>query len=201
MAAQLASMPLTPKTVHLCIDMQGLFAPGGPWPTPWMPKVLPVVEELAGRFPQRTVFTRFITPEKPQNMPGMWQRYFTRWRSTTRAELDPELLELLPPLARFTPPATVVDKTRYSAFAEPSLYRHLMERGADGLIITGSETDVCVLATVMDAVDLGFRVILVRDGVCSSSDEGHDALLTLYHRRFTEQIETVDATEILKHWS
>jgi hypothetical protein len=22
-------------TVHLCIDMQRLFAPGGPWSTPW----------------------------------------------------------------------------------------------------------------------------------------------------------------------
>jgi hypothetical protein len=27
-------------------------------------------------------------------------------------------------------------------------------------------------------VDYGSRVILVRDGVCSSSEEGHDALLT-----------------------
>jgi nicotinamidase-related amidase len=31
------------------------------------------------------------------------------------------------------------------------------------LTVTGSETDVCVLATVLDAVDLGYRVIVVRD--------------------------------------
>jgi len=30
-------------------------------------------------------------------------------------------LELLPPLAKLCPPATVIDKTRYSAFAEPHL--------------------------------------------------------------------------------
>jgi nicotinamidase-related amidase len=29
-----------------------------------------------------------------------------------------------------------------------------------------------VLATVLDAVDIGYRVIVVRDAVCSSSDEG-----------------------------
>jgi nicotinamidase-related amidase len=46
---------------------------------------------------------------------------------------------------------------------------------------------------------MDFRVILVRDGVCSSSDEGHDALLQLYHRRFSEQIETASA-EILARW-
>jgi hypothetical protein len=43
-----------------------------------MERVLPVVAEIAGRFPQRTVFTRFITPAKPEDMPGMWQRYYQR---------------------------------------------------------------------------------------------------------------------------
>jgi nicotinamidase-related amidase len=40
----------------------------------------------------------------------------------------------------------VIDKTRYSAFAQPHLLAHLRERAADALIVTGSETDVCVLA-------------------------------------------------------
>jgi nicotinamidase-related amidase len=106
--------PLTAKTVHLCVDMQRIFSPGGLWATPWMDRVLPVVTELASRFP--------------------------------------------------------------------------------------AETDVCVLATVLDAVDLGYPVILVRDAVCSSSDEGHDALLKVYHRRYSSQIETAEAEEILRHW-
>jgi nicotinamidase-related amidase len=74
-------------------------------------------------------------------------------------------------------PAIISDKTRYSAFAEPVLLAHLRERDAGELIVSGSETDVCVLATVLDAVDLGYRVIVVRDAVCSSSDEGHDMLM------------------------
>jgi nicotinamidase-related amidase len=201
MAAGLLPEPLTSRTVHLCIDMQNLFAPGGPWPTPWMERVLPIVVEIAARFPERTVFTRFITPKRPEDMPGTWQRYYTRWRETTRERIDPALLALLPPLAKLAPPAAVIDKTRYSAFAEPFLLAHLRERAADGLIVTGSETDVCVLATVMGAVDLGYRVILVRDAVCSSSDEGHDALLSLYHRRYSEQIETADAEEVLSRWN
>jgi nicotinamidase-related amidase len=201
MAPYLLSIPLTRNTVHLCIDMQRLFAPEGPWPTPWMPKVLPVISELAGRFPERTVFTRFITPERPEEMPGMWQRYYSRWRNTTRDYLDHEMLKLVTPLDTLSPPGTVIDKTRYSAFAEPHLHAHLMERGTDGLIITGSETDVCVLATVMGAVDFGYRVIVVRDAVCSSSDDGHEAMLDLFHRRYTEQIETADAEDILSNWN
>jgi nicotinamidase-related amidase len=68
------------------------------------------------------------------------------------------------------------------------------------LIVSRSETDICVLATVLDAVDLGYRVIVVRNAVCNSSDEGHDMLMRLYHARFTEQIETADAETILSRW-
>jgi nicotinamidase-related amidase len=110
------------------------------------------VEEIAGRFPERTVFTRFITPIRPDDLPGAWKNYYHRWHETTRERIDPALLDLLPTLNRLAPPAVVIDKTRYSAFAEPSLHRHLLERQADGLVITGSETDVCVLATVLGAV-------------------------------------------------
>ena len=53
---------------------------------------------------------------------------------------------------------------------------------------------------VLDAVDIGFRVIVVRDAVCSSSDEGHEMLMRLYHTRYTEQIETADAEAILSLW-
>lgn len=200
MSNALLPAPLTERTVHLCVDMQRIFSNEGPWAAPWMERVLPVVAEIAGRFPERTVFTRFITPHRPDDMPGTWRRYYEKWDETTRERLDPQLLELLPPLAKLVPPATVIDKTRYSGFAEPQLLHHLRERRADGVIVTGSETDVCILATVLGAVDLGIRVIIVRDAVCSSSDQGHDSLLQLYHRRYGEQIETADAETILSRW-
>jgi nicotinamidase-related amidase len=199
-ADDLFPYPLTPRTVHLCVDMQRIFSSEGPWATPWMGRVLPVVVEIAKRYPERTVFTRFITPSRAEDMPGMWQRYYTRWCQATREKLDPRLLELLPPLAAQCPPAIVVDKTRYSAFAGSDLLTHLQERQADGIIVTGSETDVCVLATVLAAVDLGYRVVVVTDAVCSSSDEGHDALMRLYRQRYSEQIEVADACTVLARW-
>jgi nicotinamidase-related amidase len=54
---------------------------------------------------------------------------------------------------------------------------------------------------VLDAVDIGYRVIVVRDAVCSSSDEGHEVLMRLYHTRYTEQIETADAEAVLARWN
>jgi nicotinamidase-related amidase len=98
------------------------------------------------------------------------------------------------------PPATVIDKKVYSAFAGTRLPAHLRQRGADALVISGSETDVCVLATVLGAVDHGYRVILLRDAVCSSSDAGHDALLEVYHGRYGMQIETAETETVLSAW-
>jgi len=59
---------------------------------------------------------------------------------------------------------------------------------------------VCVLATVLDAVDLGFRTIVVEDALCSSFDEGHDALMTLYRNRFSEQIELMSQAQVSELW-
>ena len=149
---------------------------------------------------QRTIFTRFMTPETADQLPGMWKRYYEKWRETTRAVIDPQLLDLLPALKTLVPPARVFDKTRYSAFAGTTLHQLLRQCEADTLIITGSETDVCVLSTVLSAVDLGYRVIVVTDAICSSSDAGHDALMTVYHERYSLQVETATAEEVLSSW-
>jgi nicotinamidase-related amidase len=109
------------ETIHLCIDMQQLFGPGAPWATPWMERVLPTVTEIVAAQPERTVFTRFIPPERPEEMPGMWQSYYRKWHNVTRQEMDSKWLDLMELLTKFTPPARVIDKTRYSAFAGTQL--------------------------------------------------------------------------------
>lgn len=199
MAVTTLAEPIT-DAVHLSIDMQSIFARGGVWETPWMERVLPIVVEIAGRYAARTVFTRFITPMNPTDRPGRWRRYFGKWHRATRAELRSSELELVPALQRFVPPSRVIDKPAYSAFAESSLAQFLLEKDVRTLVVTGAETDVCVLASILDAVDLGFRVVLVEDAVCSSSDAGHDALMTLYRTRFSEQIELIKSQQLPLLW-
>jgi nicotinamidase-related amidase len=200
MAKPFLRAPLPRNTVHLCIDMQRLFAEETPWHTPWMERVLPVVEAIAARHAEHTIFTRFIPPAEPQEMTGSWRRYFERWEEMTTNRLDPNLVELVEPLRRLSPPAAVLDKRYYSPFHGTSLAGSLRQQGVDTLVITGAETDMCVLAAVLDAVDLGLRVILPVDALCSSSDETHEGLLRLYRTRFSEQIETTTAESVLSSW-
>jgi nicotinamidase-related amidase len=89
---------LGPGAAHLCIDMQRLFSREGPWPTPWMERVLPMVIRLVERSPVRTVFTRFLTPATPEDMPGMWRVYYHKWAELTRSRIDPTTLDLMPEL-------------------------------------------------------------------------------------------------------
>ncbi|MBR0788466.1 cysteine hydrolase [Bradyrhizobium manausense] len=186
--------------VHLCIDMQNIFALGGLWQTPWMERVLPTIASIVSRYQVRTVFTRFITPQAPEDRPGQWQSYFRRWQQATRDQLPPFALDLVPALARYVPPVRIIDKPAYSAFSNPALASLLIEKGVGTVVVTGAETDVCVLSTVLSAVDLGFRVVLAEDALCSSSDVGHDALMTMYRTRFHGQVDLVTAEELIEFW-
>ena len=52
-----------------------------------------------------------------------------------------------------------------------------------------------------DAVDLEVEnAVIAVDAICSGSYRTHEALLTLYRERFSEQIETAESGEILAAW-
>ena len=192
--------PLTRSAGHLCIDMQEMFAQDTPWHTPWMQRVVLKVVQIAEAHPRETVYTRFIPPENPQDMLGSWRAFYERWPEMTTARIDPRLLELVRPLRELAAAGTVVDKRFFSPFHLTDLDRRLRKRGLDTLVVTGAETDMCVLAAVLDAVDLGYRVVIPIDAVCSSSDEMHQALIGLYRNRFSCQIETADTSLVLASW-
>jgi nicotinamidase-related amidase len=187
--------------VHLCVDMQRLFARGGLWETPWMERVLPSIAATVALCPERTVFTRFIPPQTADEAPGQWRHYYRRWSAATREKLELSQLDLVPELARYAPPAAIVDRPAYSAFHRSALAGFLAERHIGTLIVSGAETDVCVLSTVLAAVDLGYRVVIVEDGLCSSSDAGHDALMTMYRLRYTEQVDLITADLLPQVWA
>jgi nicotinamidase-related amidase len=89
----------------LCIDMQRMFAEDTPWQVEWMNEVLPQVEELAGRFPEKTIFPRFIPPVRAEGMPGAWQDYYRQLWMLTRKHTTAEMADLVPSLDHLIPVA------------------------------------------------------------------------------------------------
>jgi nicotinamidase-related amidase len=192
--------PIGETALHVCVDMQRLFAESTEWRTPWMDRVLPRVVALVEPRPERTIFTRFIPAIEPGAGTGTWRRYFERWSGMTLSRLPAGLIDLVPPLDRFVPPARVLDKPIYSPWLSTTLQASLRRHGIDTLVVSGGETEVCVLATVMGAIDYGHRVIIATDALCSSANSTHDAMLEIYRSRFGMQVETALVEEILDSW-
>jgi nicotinamidase-related amidase len=192
--------PLGPSAIHLCVDMQRMFAERTEWELPWLRRVLPNILAITAAHPRRTLFTRFITAKAPGQGAGMWRHYYTRWASMTIDQLGPDMVDLVPDLAAFVPPARLLDKYVYSPWTGSDLHMQLCDAGVDTVVVTGGETDVCVLSTMLGAIDWGFRAVLVTDALCGSADETHDAIMNIYHNRFGEQVETVTTQTLLDFW-
>jgi len=198
---QLRHGALGETAIHLCVDMQRMFAEATEWRMPWLERVLPNILSIASAHPEKTIFTRFIPAQKPGQGVGMWKHYYKRWSSMTIDELGPAMIDLVPDLASYVPPARTYDKHVYSPWTGSDLHHQLRSSGMDTVVITGGETDVCVLATMLGAIDWGFRTILAIDALCSSADETHDAMMNVYMNRFGEQVETVTTQTLLENWA
>ena len=182
---------------HLCIDMQRIFLEPGDWYCPDGLEILPAIRRLASHAPERSAFTRFITPATPEEAEGRWQHFYRHWSGVTRTALGDEVLELHAELLPLAAPERILDKATHNAFDSAAFESFVAGIRPSALILTGGETDVCVLATALSAVDRGVRVIVVGDAVASSDRASHRACLDLVYPRYDQQIEQATCAELL----
>ena len=92
-------------------------------------------------------------------------------------------------------------ETTHDAFDDAAFARHVTGLAPSALVLSGVETDVCVLATAMSAVDLGYRTVIAVDAVTSSVTESHQACLDHVYPRYDQQIELASVDQIISGWS
>lgn len=92
----------------------------------------------------------------------------------------------------------VITKHRYSAFSHTPLPLVLRATGASTLVITGVQTDVCVLSTARDALDHGVLPIVVADAVATTDQAAHQAALDSVRVRMGP---VVDSDDVIEAWS
>lgn len=194
------TVPFSKNALHVVIDMQRLFAEETEWHTPAIVAILPNVIKLTRARPSDTVFARFIVPQNADAAKGAWQNYYRRWSSVTLDAIDPAMLGLIAPLAAIAHERSIIDKQTYSIFGSEGFSERLQSASIDTLIFSGVETDVCVYASVLDAVDEGYRVVLAADALASSNAQAHDVVLATLAPRLSEQIEILSTDAILKLW-
>jgi maleamate amidohydrolase len=94
------------------------------------------------------------------------------------------------------PGEPVLNKLFASAFFGTPLSSLLAAAGCDSLIVTGASTSGCVRATVVDALQHGYRPVVPREAVGDRNPAAHDATLSDIDAKYGD-IASVD--EVLEH--
>ncbi len=67
-----------------------------------------------------------------------------------------------------------VEKRTQSCFRDPNFKSSFDALGRDQILLSGSETQICVLMTALDAVEAGYEVFVLGDGVTSRTARNVD---------------------------
>ncbi len=84
----------------------------------------------------------------------------------------------VPEITQHLPEHSLVEKTHFSA-CTPDFIDILSNIKRKQVIITGSETHICVFQTTRDLMEAGYQVYIPRDAVCSRTDENYENGLDL----------------------
>ena len=94
------------------------------------------------------------------------------------------------------PEEPVLVKVFASAFFGTALQSLLVANGCDSLIVTGASTSGCVRATVVDALQHGYRPIVPREAVGDRNPDAHAANLYDIDAKYGD---VVSVDEVLEH--
>ncbi len=151
----------------LVVDVQRDFLPGGALAVPDGDAVVPVFNRyisLAERKGVVVIASRDWHPKKHcsfRDQGGTWPEHCVR--DTPGAAFAADLA--LPAGTEVVSKATREQAEQYSDFDVTGLADRLRARGIKRLLIGGLATDYCVLHTVRDALQAGFKVLLLRDAI------------------------------------
>ncbi|MEO8243888.1 MAG: isochorismatase family cysteine hydrolase [bacterium] len=195
----MALPPLSPNSLHLVVDMQRLFAEDHGWHVPDMARILPNVLRLCQTSGANTVYSRFLTPGSPDAAHGRWQALYRTYHQVTG--LPAAIFDLVPDLSELAVQGTIFDKTTYSLFAVPAFLQHLTKSATDTVVFSGAETDACVYASLLAAVDMGLRVVVACDAVTSGDLAAHQTMLDILGRRLPDQVELSTTDDVIRAWA
>ena len=211
-AFERALAPEPGRTALVVVDMQrGFLDPGEAMEVPAAREIVPVIQHLLSVFRARrlpVVFTEFVYSESvpvligrlhPEHRPappgaprGFGLPSSSCLEGTSSAETVPDLAP--------RPDEIVVRKRGYDAFAGTLLDRALRARNVTSLVVTGTMTDICVLATVTAALHREYRVTLVEDGVAMFWPEIQRATLDIIGRAYGRIATSKEVADDISRW-
>ena len=84
----------------------------------------------------------------------------------------------------------VLEKRYASAFFGTALHERLQQQGVDTLIVTGCTTSGCIRATVVDAMQYGYRPVVAEEAVADRNQAAHQQNLTDISLKYGDVVST-----------
>jgi len=207
------ALPLVPaRTALLVVDMQRAFVEAGQaLEVPAARDVVPRIQELLAIFREKglpVVFTEFtyspaapllvgeLHPEHRPAVPGAPTGFGFPSSSCLLGEDNLRVVSELAPRAD----ELVVSKHYYDGFNGTVLDGALRARGVTTLAVTGTMTDICVLATVIGGFNREYRLVVVEDAVATLWPEIQRATLDIIRRAYARVLSAKELADELAGW-
>jgi biuret amidohydrolase len=201
------------RTALVVVDMQrGFLDPGEAMEVPPARDSVAAIQSLLALFRGKrmpVVFTEFVYSEEapllvgrlhPEHQPakpgaprGFGLPSSSCLEGTPSADTVPDLAP--------RPGELVVRKRGYDAFAGTALDPALHARNVTSLVVAGTMTDICVLATVIGAFHREYRVTVVEDGVSTLWPEMQRATLDIIGRAYGRIATAKEIADQISSWS
>jgi len=200
------------RTALVVVDMQrGFLDPGEAMEVPPAREIVPAIQSLLSLFRDKRlpiVFTEFVYsesvpvligslhPEHRPAAPGAPRGFGMPSSSCLEGTPSAETVPALAP----RPGEIVVRKRGYDAFIGTQLDTALRARNVTSLVVTGTMTDICVLATVTAALHREYRVTVVEDGVATLWPEIQRAALDIIARAYGRVATAKEVVDQISGW-
>ncbi len=200
------------RTALVVVDMQrGFLDPGEALEVPAARAIVPALQRLLEAFrAQRlpVVFSEFVYspcvpllvgqlhPEHQPAPPGAPTGF---GRASSNCLEGHPSAHTVPELAP-GPGELVISKRWYDAFAGTPLDGALRARGVTSLVLTGTLTDICVLATAVGAFNREYKIWVVEDGVATLWPEIQRATLDIIGRAYGRVVSSKVIIDRLATW-
>lgn len=145
-----------------------------------------VVENASEKDAVVAQIIRAIDSAREKNLPVIWVQH-----SEDEMPIGSHSWEIIPELTP-EPHDGRIDKVHGSSFQDTDLADVLKEHDISHLYITGAQSENCVNATTLDALERGYRVSLVSDA--HTTDDG--SVVATINGKFVESSARGEAVEV-----
>ena len=170
----------------LVIDFQNVYTPEADWACPTMPEaVRNTCQLIDSGTVNEVILTKFIAPDPAL---GTWEQYNLE---NEAINTNMWLNELVPELEPYAAKYPVYEKSTYTSMRVPDIME--AAHRADQILLAGVVAECCILATLMEAIDDGHKVVYLTDCISGQSETNETSIRMIAESFSPVHTEVIDS--------